>query len=219
MQIEIWENIIGYEGLYQVSSLGNIKSIARIVAHQKKGNQFYSGRMLKSETSNCGYKRIQLCKSNLAKPYSIHRIVALTFIPNPNSYPQVNHIDGNKGNNYIDNLEWCNASENQIHYIKLTNHKNKYLGKFNEDHPASKIVNQYDLNGNFLKQWASTLDAGRNGYNSNGISQCANGDYKSSNGYLWRYQKGNIKIEQKISLPIRQRKVKDNTTPPVGIKP
>lgn len=107
MNKEIWEDIEDYEGLYQISNCGRVKSLI-----------FSEKRILKNIINNNGYFIITLCKNNKCKTFTIHRLVALHFIPNPEDKPQVNHKDGDKLNNYYKNLEWCTASENVQHAWK-----------------------------------------------------------------------------------------------------
>lgn len=119
---EIWKDIKGYEGLYQISSVGRVKRIDKeiIVKTPHKGTfvKIWKGRILKPGKGM--YFMIDLCKNNKVKRKLIHRLVAETFIPNPENKPQVNHIDGNKYNNKVSNLEWVSISENAIHaYRKL----------------------------------------------------------------------------------------------------
>lgn len=137
MNKEIWKDIEGYEGLYQVSNLGNVKSLDR---KYNGSNQFGSkfigikkGKTLKKQLKR-NYYCVALIKKTKAKYFLIHRLVAQAFIPNPNNYPQVNHIDENKHNNCVDNLEWCTSSYN-INYgnrnIKVAN-KLKNVSKTEE---------------------------------------------------------------------------------------
>lgn len=109
MPLEKWSDVKGYEGLYQVSNFGRIKSMVNNASRRK--------RVLNPYDHN-GYRRINLYKNNKCKKLYIHRLVAEEFIPNVNNYPEVNHIDGNKSNNNIKNLEWCTSSQNQIHAYK-----------------------------------------------------------------------------------------------------
>ena len=118
---EIWKDIKGYEGIYQVSNLGRVKALERT---------WYSGRngctkrtkpehiMKYRLAKNTGYCLLKLVKNGVEKHVFVHRLVAETFIPNPNNLPEVNHIDGNKENNCVDNLEWCTEKENISHAIK-----------------------------------------------------------------------------------------------------
>jgi hypothetical protein len=105
--MEIWKDIIGYEGIYQISTLGNVKSL---------GNQFTKKeKMLKQKLDRNGYNSISLCKNGDAKHFLIHRLVAISFLYKKENKDYVNHLDGVKTNNNINNLEWVTASENQKH--------------------------------------------------------------------------------------------------------
>lgn len=114
---EIWRDIEGYEGKYEVSNLGRIKSLKR------KGRR--EEQILESYLDLKGYPMIQVCKNGKKHPTKIHRLVAEAFIVNFNNKPQVNHIDGNKSNNIVINLEWCSCSENIIHAFKMGLYKSR----------------------------------------------------------------------------------------------
>lgn len=114
--MEIWKDIEGYEGLYQVSNLGRVKALKRKIKKSDGSTQIYRERILKYDKS-ISYLRIKLCKNGIETKYLIHRLVAETFIDNPDNKPQVNHIDGIKTNNCVQNLEWCTAKENVIHSV------------------------------------------------------------------------------------------------------
>lgn len=118
MDNEIWKDIKGFEGLYQVSNLGRVKSVEHIVNDPLNGTRTVKERILSSEKMKCGYLRTALSKDSKMKKVLTHRLVAETFIPNSQNKPQVNHIDGNKKNNAVSNLEWCNNSENILHADK-----------------------------------------------------------------------------------------------------
>lgn len=105
---EIWKNIVGYEGLYQVSSLGRVKSLERIDSNGHPVKE----RVLTSFPNRSGYCKVNLYRDRNMEVKSVHRLVAETFIPNPDNLPQVNHKDEDKGNNLVENLEWCTASYN-----------------------------------------------------------------------------------------------------------
>ena len=125
----------------------------------------------------------------------VHRLVAMAFIDNPNNYAEVNHIDENKCNNHVDNLEWCNRKYN-INYgarnEKVSNaisgENNHLFGKLGKDNPTSKQVIQLTLNNEVVMIWDSVMDVQRElGYNQGNISNCCKGIYKSSHGYKWVY--------------------------------
>jgi hypothetical protein len=173
---EIWKDIKGYEGLYKVSNLGNIKSLK--YRHHNREEILIGG------IKKTGYKQVILVKDNKVKYKLVHRIVAETFISNPNNKPQVNHIDGNKTNNNINNLEWCSQRENQKHAYKIglqkpiLTEKNKY----------SKKVAQYDFNNNLIRIYNAVREASRiNQLNPRDISKCCNNKRKQVGGYIWRF--------------------------------
>ena len=163
---EIWKDIEGYEGLYQVSNLGRVKSLRRNI-------------ILRQGITRNGYEIVNLYK-NKSKYFLIHRLVANVFIPNPNNYPIVNHKDENKLNNCVDNLEWCTQKYN-INYG---------TGIARRARSQSKIVLQYSLDGTFIKEWKSMMDIQRNlGFNQSHISECCRNIRKTAYGYIWKYKK------------------------------
>lgn len=111
---EIWKDIKDYEGLYQISNLGRIKSLPKI-----KGRALTSEKILSPVIGNRGYKMIFLYKNGNKKRYSLHRLIAIAFIENKNNKPYINHKDGNKLNNSIENLEWCTCRENTMHALNI----------------------------------------------------------------------------------------------------
>jgi len=121
-QKEIWKDIKGYEGLYQVSNYGRVRGLITSQGRRKGILKPYD---------HDGYKRINLYKNKKVKKYYVHRLVAQAFISNPNKYPEVNHKDGDKSNNHISNLEWCTSSQNQIHAYKIG--LQKYNPKIHEN--------------------------------------------------------------------------------------
>ena len=115
---EEWKDIKNYEGLYQVSNLGKIKSVNKLVKNKGNFKKKIKERILKPSKVYNGYLRLTLSKNGIHKNYRVHRLVAEAFIPNLNNYEDINHIDGNKQNNCIDNLEWCSRKQNIIHSWK-----------------------------------------------------------------------------------------------------
>lgn len=161
---EIWKDVKDYEGLYQVSNYGNVKRI--------KDNYIF-----KQNKNSRGYRIITFTKNKKEKSVSVHRIVAETFISNPNNLSQINHIDGDKMNNKVDNLEWCTQSENMKHAYKTGLEIKK-----------GKKVKQYDLEGNYIKTWNKMNEAEKEMNITHGkISQVCRGKQKTAYGYIWRY--------------------------------
>jgi|SRR6185369_903039 len=130
--IEEWKDIDGYNGSYQVSNLGRVKSVGRYTDTKAFGGGVYKihEKILKSDIINGGYLRITLCLNNKTKRFIVHRLVAISFIPNPSNLPHVNHKNGVKTDNYVSNLEWCTPSQNE-------KHSHRFLGKTS---PEAKMV-------------------------------------------------------------------------------
>ncbi len=159
---EVWKDIKGYEGIYQVSDLGNVKRVN-------------TGRVLKFAETR-GYKRLRLSKNGKPKDYQVHRLVAIAFIPNPNNYPQINHKDEVKDNNIVGNLEWCTAKENTNYGTNIQRRAEKY----------SKPVVQKTKSGEDVKIHKSMHQAEREtGINHGDICNCVNGKQKSAGGFVW----------------------------------
>ena len=133
--IEVWKDIKKYEGYYQVSNKGRIKSLARYVYNKDGTVQRFKMETIKTPIkSTDGYLMVKLCVNGINKTIGIHRLVAEAFIENPNNYPEVNHIDTNRKNNNVDNLEWCTCSENQYHAFRHS------LKPYGPNHPKSKLT-------------------------------------------------------------------------------
>lgn len=173
---EIWKDIYGYEGYYQVSNLGNIRSLDRYIK-VGKGIRFFKGTTLKTWLSHNGYVLCNLKKMGKTQTVRVNRLVAIAFLDNPLNYPQVNHKNFDKKDNSVNNLEWCDERYN-INYT----YKNKTTR-------SQKKVLQIDKNTNeILAVYPSLAEAGRaiGGIYQN-ISRCCHGNAKTHRGYKWRF--------------------------------
>lgn len=172
---EIWKDVKGYEGLYQVSNLGRVKSLIR-------------NKVLSPLNRQHGYQAVQLHgKGGNArgfKSFSIHRIVAEAFVPNPENKPEVNHINEDKADNRAENLEWTTRVENCNHGTR-----NRRCGDANTNNPkTSSPVKQYTLDGEYIATYPSIHEAMRNtGIAIGCIWSACEGKTKQAHGYKWRY--------------------------------
>lgn len=164
--MEIYKDIEGYENLYQVSNLGNVKSLKR--------NQ------LLRPSNNDGYLCVVLSKYNKQKTYKIHRLVAQAFIPNPDNLPQVNHKDENPSNNSVDNLEYCDCKYNNNYGTAIQRRSKK----------TSKPIICIEINKVFQSAIEAEEWIGRKGTQA-GICMCLKGKQKTAYGYHWKYVDGN----------------------------
>ena len=185
--MEIWKDIEGYEGLYQVSSLGRVKSLSR----RDRLNRVIQEKILKPQLHRTGYLQVILCKEGKRRSYLVHRLVAETFIDNPEDKSQVNHKDEDKTNNKVENLEWMTAREN-------TNYgtRNERSGKSQtNDKKRSKPIYGINIKTNERIEFPSTAEARRNGFDQGNIVHCLKGRCKSHKGYKWFYEEGVLKYE------------------------
>jgi hypothetical protein len=180
--MEIWQNIKGFENLYKISTYGRIKSLGN---GKSTNSQTKNERILKTNFSKTGYEKAKLFKDGKRHYFSVHRLVALTFLSNDFNKKEVNHKDGNKSNNNISNLEWVTSSENQLHAFKNGLQKSK-MGK---DHVQSKSILQYDLNGNLIRKFESINQVKRElGFNSFGIIKCCKKEKKYNTAYKFKWE-------------------------------
>lgn len=163
---ETWKPIAGYEGLYEVSDLGRVRSL----------NYKHTGevRVMEPTKEGSGYLQLRLCKNNKRKHFLVHRLVALAFIPNPNNLQQVNHLNEDKTDNRVMNLEWVSAKENCNH------------GTRNERLSISVV--QLTLDYQFVKKWIGMREVERyEGFSSRNINKCCLHKRSTTAGYRWFY--------------------------------
>lgn len=185
---EEWKDIKEYEGLYQVSSLGRVKSLDRTNIKFNRSVPL-RGRMLKLNTNIHGYPFVTIYKNGVCRSRTVHRLVAEAFILNPEAKPQVNHINGCKSDNRVDNLEWVTASDNQKHSFRVLGTKNSMKGKCGNLNAKSKTVLQMDMNCVVIAEYESAYEASRCTSGSpQGISRCCRGVRNSHRGFKWKYK-------------------------------
>ena len=184
---EVWKDIRGFEGIYKISNFGRIKSFKRVE----------DGYILSNKNSKNGYLSVVLINTNNKKiRYTrIHRLVAEAFIPNPENKREVNHIDGNKQNNLISNLQWATSSENIRHAIKLNPNMIYGMNQYNKEMRPNPIY-QYSLDGKFLREYINSAEASKStGVCRRNILQVASRDEykpgktrKQAGGYIWTFK-------------------------------
>lgn len=179
---EVFKDIAGYEGLYQVSNLGRVK---RVENKRCDGHHILKEKILKNEIKKTKYVYVHLCKNGKVKGFRVHRLVAETFIPNPENKSQVNHINCDKTDNRVENLEWCTASENQQHCVD----NGLRVMKKGKECTSSKPILQYDLDGNFVREWDCIADAERElKIHTTNISRVCKGIYSQTHNYIFKYK-------------------------------
>lgn len=168
--MEEWRDIEGFEGLYQVSNEGRVKSLERTII-RSNGAPFYVRERFLKFGINCEHYTVTL--ANLGKHYHplVHRLVAEAFIPNPNNYDIVHHIDHNPKNNKVENLMWISKEKHDEIHI-------------NE---RKKEIHQYNKQGELVKIWGSANECDRNGYWLGAITACCRGERKTHKGFIWKY--------------------------------
>ena len=195
--IEIWKPVVGYEGLYECSNMGNVRSLDRFVNRRNGSFGLNKGKTLKPHINHLGYKMIGLSMDGKYKHYMVHRLIAQAFIPNTENKPCVDHINTDKTDNTVwlnedgslnyekTNLRWCTQKEN----INNPLTKEKRGEALRKSH--AKKVQQFTKDGLFIKEWDSIIEAARElKINASGIWACCNGRNrcKSYCGYVWKYK-------------------------------
>lgn len=183
--METWKDIKGFEGIYQISNMGRVKSF--------KADP--NGRILSIKNSKGDYLNIVLCHGNKRRSVKVHRLVAEAFIPNPDNKPEVNHKDGNKQNNRVGNLEWATRIENQRHALALNPNILKGMVQYNR-YIRPRTIQQFTMDGRFVAEYANSTEAEKaTGVCQRNILQVANRDeYKpgktrrQAGGYIWRFK-------------------------------
>ena len=170
---EIWKPIEGYEGRYEVSNLGRIKSLSRHIVRKDGRISFRKSRYLKFRDKQ-GYKRVNLYNDCVRKDFSVHRLVAEAFVLNPENKPEINHKDGIRDNNIYTNLEWVTHSENIVHSVEALN---RYF------HSTPVICVETGERFESIKAANEHINHSENGH----ISACCKGKRKTAGGYHWRY--------------------------------
>ena len=172
---EVWKPIPGYVGFYEVSNFGRVKSLN----YKRTGTT----KILKPKKDKYGYLIIHLSKNGLKKYYLVHRLVAMTFIPNPDNLPQINHRNEIKTDNSVWNLEWCDTKYNCNYW----SYKEKQSLIQRNNPKQSKLVYQYTLDYQLVRVWPSSRECGRNGFDRRSVIKCCLGKQMFHKGFIWSY--------------------------------
>ena len=184
--MEDWRDVIGYEGLYQVSSYGRVKHLPHI--HHRSKSFVVAESICTMHKQNMGYYVVDLYKENKRKTKLVHRLVAEAFVSNPGGLKVVNHIDSNRANNHISNLEWCTHSHNAKWSYDTNNRREKMNWKRGKYHYKSKPVFMLNKKGIKLQRFDSIIDAeNATGVNNSLIVACLKKRNKTAGGYIWEY--------------------------------
>ena len=178
--MEIWKDVVGFEGFYQVSNKGKVRSVDRKV-QCSNSVRFYKGKELSVCTDDKGYSRVLLAVAGKHKSCQVHRLVAMAFVENPDNLPEINHKDENPSNNCADNLEWCS----KIYNLEYGTGRERSI----QSH--RKAVRQYSLNGEMIAEYDGVNSAARAIGKPNdaaAITKCCSGKNRTAHGYIWRYK-------------------------------
>ena len=183
---ERWLPVVGYEGFYMVSSLGRVRLLERS-GFRKNGRFFYvHSKIKKPYLTKFGYYRLRMEKNKHSKHIFVHRLVAEAFLPNPENKPEINHKNGIRTDNRVENLEWVTRSENIIHSYKFLGHKAPQL--FGKDNPMCKIVLKIK-DGVVIQEFFGAKAAAESiGVRTDTISKVCAGKYKTCKGFVWEYK-------------------------------
>lgn len=217
---EEWRPVKGFEGIYEVSSFGSVRSADRITHYSDGRTGRMSGKILSPTFAGGGYARVILVKDGIKFPKNVHRLVAEAFIPNPSNLPFIDHINCARNDNRVENLRWCTPRENNLNPITNRRMSISHLGKTMTKEAIEKRrrtleetkgteayrqfierkrrvrlckpVEQYDKNGNKIAEYFSASEAARKlGLGSTTISYAAIGRIKTAGGYIWKYKNQN----------------------------
>lgn len=178
---EAWADIDGFEGMYQVSTIGRVRSLPRDVAMRRGGREYtmhHKGRVLRQVRSKDGYATVQIFKDSKPHTFKVHRLVATAFISNQDNLPEVNHIDGNKTNNTVENLEWCTKSHNMRHA-----YENGLISKENKTFNRKKVRRSDGVVFTSLTEAANA-----SGTHVGNVSACCHGKLAHTSGYGFEFE-------------------------------
>lgn len=188
MSEEFWKPVSGFEGLYEVSDIGRVRSVFYRKSRGPIIMKFYRHSNYYGDDDN-RYRIVTLWRDKRKYKIFVHRLVAEAFLPNPDKKKEVDHINGIRYDNRVDNLRWVTRSENRQNPISKQRMREAHRGCFGSLNSHHHSVSQFTLDGKFIRQWESISAAVREiGIGQSSISLCCSGRYKSAGGYIWRYK-------------------------------
>lgn len=188
--MEIFKDIEGFEGLYQIGNCGTVRSLPKFIEGANGGVRYHGTIELSHDIGRKGYHRVTLFIDKSRRRFLVHRLVAIAFVSNPKGFQEVNHKLGDKSDNRASELEWCTRSINIKHSYDVLNRKAPEGGKgrINEKHPLSRRIIQVSKEGNELRVWPSVAEVGRAlGFHWANVGACARGKINSAYGFKWKY--------------------------------
>lgn len=185
---EEWRDVIGFEGLYMVSSFGRVVSLGRFILPGKGGKKrFKKPKLIHPSLNHNGYYKVTLSKDGTPSYVRIHRLVGESFIPNPNNYQCLDHIDTNTKNNHINNLRWCTLKENQNNTISLIKMSKAHKARCANGRMYVRPIVRISLLKNDIKKYNSIKEAEMDGFSHQSISKCCLHQMNKHKGYKWMY--------------------------------
>ena len=202
---EVWKDVKGYEGLFQVSNLGGVKSLPRKITYADGRVWNYEGRKLSPSLNRDGYPIVHLKVQGKGKSFRVHRLVGEAFVDNPHNYDEINHIDENKANNYYLNLEWCTRKQNMNHGTAMErahSHPNAIKRLEESKHPVVGVHIETEKEVHF----ESINEADRNGYPRRNVDAVIRGNDKTCKEHIWFYEEEYTEeLKEKKLAPFRIR--------------
>ena len=183
--VEEWKDIPNFEGYYQASTMGRIRSVERTLVYKNGAVRHWPSKVLVPYLRKDGYYSVSLSKNGVRKSYRVHRLVAETFIPNPDNLPEVNHKNEIKTDNRVENLEWCTSEYN----LNWATHNIRMVQTAKKNNKHGKPIIQFTLDGKYVNEYKNTSEASlKTGIVRSTIGKVANGQRKTAGGFIWKYK-------------------------------